>query len=75
MAKDLARYKFSALAQRVFASVLVVVGGFATAVWLWPDGLADRPISSIGFGAVVYITGAAIAVFVSIVVLTGIWSE
>lgn len=75
MAPDVTKYKFAALAQRVLVSALVVVGGSATAMWLWPDGLTDGPISSITLGAFIYALGGAIAALISIIVLIGVWSD
>ena len=62
------------LLQRLLVSAFLVIGGCASAIWLWPEEIADVRLVEWTFGLALRAVAAAGAALVSFGVLVGVWS-
>ena len=53
----------------LLTQLALVVGIFALAIWLWPDGILDAPIASIAFGMALSAMSSVVVWLVGLVAL------
>ena len=53
----------------LLTQLALVVGIFALAIWLWPDGILDTPLASIAFGMALSALGSVVVWLVGLVAL------
>jgi hypothetical protein len=68
------RHPLKDLIQRLLVSTFIVIGGLASAIWLWPEEIADAEFGEFTSGLVLRVAGAVSAALVSLGVLVGVWT-